>query len=100
MEDSSKFWLAGAGVLIGAITGAALWAQRAASLAAAAAAQKGGDDVLIETARTAGTSSLAAAIQGGIAGAIVGLILAVAYVYFSDPDRRYGGREIKADDNY
>jgi hypothetical protein len=85
--DFGKVWLAGFGTVGGAIAGAWIWAQRAAAVASRKA-QDAGDDALIEVARNTGVNSLGAALQGAFVGGIIGLILVIAYFYFSDPDRR------------
>jgi hypothetical protein len=97
--DIGKIWLGGAGLLIGAIAGGAIWAQRAAGIAEKAA-RAAGEDALMVATRTIGTSSLAAAIQGAIGGAIIGLILAVAYMYFTDPDREMVFRKVEVNDRF
>jgi hypothetical protein len=74
-------------MLVGAIAGGYLWAQRAAALVQQRAARAGEDDALIETARSVGTNSLGAALQGAFVGAIIGLLLMLAYFYFTNPDR-------------
>lgn len=99
MEISfTKVWLAGAGVLVGAITGAAIWGQRAAAIANKAA-EAAGEDGLITAAAKVGTSSLAATIQGAMVGGFVGLIAVAAYMYFSDPDRGFHEKHIENDDH-
>jgi len=98
--DFSRLWLVGAGVLVGAIAGAYVWAQRAAALANKAAAAAG-DDALITAARQMGTSTLGAALQGAMAGAVLGAALVAAYLYFSDPDRGMRVRKVDTgDDRY
>jgi hypothetical protein len=93
--DFGKVAVVGAGLLIGAIGGAWIWAQRAAAIAHRVA-QAAGEDAMIEAARNVGTSSLGAALQGAMFGGILGLIAAGAYLYFTDPDR--GMRDIKTED--
>ncbi len=98
--DWGKLALGGAGMLLGAISGAWIWAQRAAAIASAAA-QKAGEDALIETARTAGTASLAASLQGAFVGGLIGLVAVGAYLYFSDPDREFKIKKMDTgDDRY
>jgi hypothetical protein len=99
--DLSKLWMGGAGLLVGAIAGAFLWAQRAAALAHKAAERLGEDDALIQTAGNVGTSSLAAALQGALVGGILGLVAVFAYFYFTDPDRGMTFRKVDTgDDRY
>lgn len=85
--DFGKFALGGAGMLVGAIGGAYIWAHHAASQVQQRATAGSEDDALIEMARHAGTHSLGAALQGAFVGAIIGLIVVAAYLYFTDPDR-------------
>lgn len=84
--DLNKLWMGGAGFLVGAIGGAAIWGQRAAAIAGKAAEQAG-EDALINQVATTGTASLAATLQGAFVGGIIGLALVFAYLYFTDPDR-------------
>lgn len=92
--DLSKLWMTGGGLLVGAISGAWIWAQHASSMAHQAAEKLGGDDALIQTATTVGTSSLAAALQGAAVGGALGIAAVVAYLYFADPDR--AGMKVRA----
>jgi hypothetical protein len=96
--DYSKVWLAGAGALVGAIGGAWIWAQRAAWLAGKAAARAGEEDALIYTAANTGTAALAAALQGGMVGGVVGLAAVFAWFYFTDPDRGMKIRHVETGD--
>lgn len=89
--DLSRAWMAGIGLLVGAIGGAWIWAQRAAALANQAAERAGGDDALIHAAGNVGVSALGAAVQGALVGGIAGLVAMLAYLYFSDPDRAWRG---------
>jgi hypothetical protein len=95
--DLSKFWLVGAGGLVGAIAGAWVWAQRAAAIAAKAA-QAAGDDALIQTAAHTGTAAFGAAIQGALAGGVLGMLAVFAYLYYSDPDRGMKIRQVETND--
>ena len=94
--DFSKIWLAGAGSLVGAIAGAAVWAQRAAGLASRAA-EKAGEDALIHAASNTGAQVLGAAIQGALVGGVLGAIAVFVYLYFSDPDREMPVQEVRRD---
>jgi hypothetical protein len=97
--DLGKFWIAGFAALLGAIAGAWIWAQHAASVASKAAGT--GEDALLNTVATTGTSSLAAALHGAAVGGILGLIAAGAYFYFSNPDRGMKIRDVDTgDDRY
>jgi hypothetical protein len=98
--DIGKLWIAGFSAVLFAIAGAWVWAQRAAAIAGKAM-QAAGEDGLIQAAANTGTSSLGAALQGAGVGAVVGLIAAGAYFYFSDPDRGMRVREMDTgDDRY
>lgn len=97
--DLGKMWIAGFAGLLGAIGGAWVWAQRAAGIAAKVAQQgSNADDALIQTAANTGVNSLAAALQGAAFGAVVGLIAAGVYLYFSNPDRAMVVRSVDAGD--
>lgn len=97
--DAGKIWLSAIAATVGAIIGGWIWAQRAAGMAARAA-QAAGEDALIETVRNTGVNSLAAALQGGMVGAGVALVAAIAYFYFTNPDRGMIFRKVDVDDNY
>jgi hypothetical protein len=96
--DFSKIWISGAGFLVGAIGGGYIWAQRAAAIANKAAEQAG-EDALLEAARTVGTSSLGAALQGAFVGGMIGLVIMIAYFYFTDPDRGMTIRKMDTGDD-
>lgn len=96
--DISKLWIAGAGLLIGAISGAWIWAQRAAGIAHKAA-ERAGEDALIETASRVGTGSLAASLHGAFWGGLIGLAVGFAYLYFSDPDRGMTVKKVETGDD-
>jgi hypothetical protein len=98
--DLGKLWITGGAGLIGAIGGGWIWAQRAAA-ELAKRVPEGSDDALIQQAASAGTSSLVAAFQGGAVGAVIGVMLALAYLYFTDPDREMVIRKVDTgDDRY
>jgi hypothetical protein len=96
--DLGKLWLLGAGLLVGAIGGAWIWAQRAAAMATRAA-QAAGEDALINAARNTGTATIAASLQGALVGAIIGIVLVGAWIYFSDPDRGMKIRRVGTGDD-
>lgn len=97
--DIGKVWIGAIAVAVGAIAGGWIWAQRAAGIAARAA-QAAGEDALLETVRHTGVNTLAAALQGAMGGAIIGVVLAFAYFYFTNPDRGMLIRKVDVDDNY
>lgn len=97
--DLGKMWIAGFAGLLGAIAGAWIWAQRAAGMAAKVAQNTSADDALIQTAANTGVSSLAAALQGAAFGAVLGLIAAGVYFYFSNPDRAMVVRSVDSGDD-
>jgi len=82
--DLGKLWLAGAGAMVEAISGAWIWAQRAAALAAKVA-PGAEEDTLIQEAGRSGTAALGAAIQGALAGGLLGMLAVFAYLYFTAP---------------
>jgi hypothetical protein len=94
-----KLWMGGAGFLVGAIAGGAIWGQRAAHLTNKAAEAAGGEDALIQTASRVGTTSLAAIIQGSFVGGIIGLVAVLAFLYFNDPDREMKVRKVHTGDD-
>ena len=96
--DFSKIWLAGAGMLVGAIAGGYIWAHRAAAIANKAA-ERAGEDALIVAAQNVGMSSIAAALQGAFVGGIIGMVLVIAYMYFTDPDRGMTIRKMDTGDD-
>ncbi len=98
--EFSKLWLGGAGVLVGAISGAYINAQRAAAAANKAAQAMGGEDALIDAARSVGTNSLAAALNGAMTGAIIGAVLVAVYFYFTNPDREMKVRKYQTGDDF
>ena len=97
--ELSKLWMSGAGLLVGAIGGAYINAQRVAG-AVQKTAEASGEDALLETARTVGTGSLAAGITGAVWGAIIGLIAVGAYLYFTNPDREMRVRKYRTGDDF
>jgi len=95
-----RFWILGAGGVVGAIVGAWIGAQRATA-GASGSAPPGSDDALIETARAAGVGAFGAALQGAFVGGLVGLALVLAVLYFTDPDRGMKIRKVDTgDDRY
>jgi len=96
--DISKFWMAGAGFIVGAIAGGAIWGQRAAGIASKAA-EKAGEDALISAATNIGTSSLAAILQGAFVGGVIGVVAVLAFLYFNDPDREMRIKEVDTGDD-
>jgi hypothetical protein len=96
--DLGKLWIAGFAGLLGAVGGAWIWAQRAAGIAAKVAQGTNADDALIHTAANTGMSSLGAALQGAAFGAVLGLIAAGVYFYFSNPDRAMVVRNVDSGD--
>jgi hypothetical protein len=98
--DYSKAWLAGAGALVGAVTGAWVWAQHAAAVAAKTAQAAGDEaDALIHTAASTGTATLGAALQGAMVGGVLGLVAVFAWFYFTDPDRGFQFRSVSTGDD-
>src|SRR4051794_18102201 len=98
--DIGRVWLAGAGLLVGAITGAWIWAQHAAAAAQRAVQSVDADDALIHAASQPGVP-IAAALQGAFVGGILGLAVALAYFYFTNPDRGMVVHKVETgDDKY
>ena len=97
--ELSKLWMGGAGLLVGAISGAYINAHLAAG-AVKKAADAAGEDALLETARTVGTNSLAAGLTGAMWGGVIGVALVAAYLYFTNPDREMTIRKYKPGDDF
>lgn len=97
--ELSKLWLGGAGLLVGAISGAYINAQRVAG-AVKKAADASGEDALLETARSVGTNSLAAGLTGAMWGAVIGVVLVAAYLHFTNPDREMSIKKYKTGDDF
>ncbi len=95
--ELTRLWVGAIGLLVGAIAGAWVWAQRAAALTRQAAGS--GEDALVNTAQTLAAHSVGAALQGALVGGLIGLAIAVAYLYFTDPDRGMKVRRIDVHDD-
>lgn len=96
--DYGRFWLAGAGWLVGAIAGAAFWASRAAGRIAPKPG--GGEDELITAVQTVGGNTISAALTGAFWGGIVGLVLVAAALYLNDPDRGFRIKRVETGDDW
>jgi hypothetical protein len=95
--ELSKLWVAAIGMVIGAIAGGWIWASHVAGEIQKSAGT--GDDALVNTAQSLGAHSAGAALQGAFVGGIIGLALAVAYLYFTDSDRGMVIRKIEVHDD-
>src|SRR4051794_36715595 len=98
--DLGKFMIALVGMLVGAFLGAWAWGQHVVAGVKQSVAC-GEDEALMHTLHTGAATSFTAGIHGAFVGGVIGLLLGVAYLYFSDPDRGMRIRKVHTgDDNY